>query len=251
MIRTDGNLGSAPRHLTKSPFSSIQYKTLTVDQMSKEEKLLVLAKVKTLATGKQAAQAIGDGWTYSPVDMQGRVGILKRNGVEVALFIQRQLSTMERGVGDPVPESILTEPDEAWQRFDLMGPSAKRANFFLKREIDDKTEKIDLLTRQADNLQKLVDQAESAVARKQTSIEHLNVRISKLAQLVSPDDKIIVRTPGFKYVTEKQAKTLRKALAEKEKRKAKAKAKAAADEAARQKAEDAAKKKKKAKARKP
>lgn len=244
MVRTDGNLAGAPRHLARSPFSSLQYLVLTLDQLSKSDKELVRAKVKALTTGEEAIASVGDGWQYWLMDEQGRVGVLVYKGVEVAVFYKRQTTIMERSTGDPTPESLV-EPTDVWQRLDLLGPSARKANYFIKQSTEKRDEQIQLLEKEVQNQTNLADHYERLADRRLASIESLNKRVEKLCRRIWPDDKIIVRMSKYRYMTEKQAKEVRKKLALAAAKKAKRLAKMKAAEEAREKAEAKKTKKKK------
>lgn len=186
-----------------------QFAVLTIDRIPKEAKEVVRAKLKTLTTGREAEAIIGDGWTYEILDRLGRIGVLKWKGVEVALFLKRQMVTEQPAPGDPIPEVVVKEPADLWQRLDIIGPSAKQANFFIKREVDTLREQSGILNARVENLQQLSDGFEMAAGRKQSEIEQLQDTIKKLRLQLSPKDQIIVKKEGFRYLTPEQAKKAR------------------------------------------
>jgi len=186
---------------------------LAIDRIPKEEKEMVRAKVKTLATGSEAERIIGDGWTYEILDKLGRVGVLKRKGVEVALFLKRQVVVEQPAPGDPIPEEAIKDTQDQWQRLDVLGPSAKQSNFFIKRTVESLNEKVGILNARTENLQQLADNFEIEAGHKQTAIEDLQNVIKKLRVQLSPKDQIIVKKKGFRYLTEVQAKQMRAAAA--------------------------------------
>ena len=159
------------------------YPVLMIDRITKEEKEKIRAAVKPLTTDREAQKLIGqNGWSYQTLDQSGRVGVLKYRGVEVALFLKRQMTEERPGVGDPLPERILQDPANLWQRLDIMGPSAKQANMFIKNKIDRLTEKETLLESRCENLQRLVDSLETTVSKQQALIEDLKKRGGKCGE---------------------------------------------------------------------
>lgn len=127
----------------------VKHRVLIVELFLERQKAVlekVKAVVKTLTTGDSAREfATRDTyerrlinqeaeWRYDILDMnRGKAGVLKYHGVEVALYYKREITEVMPGVGEKPPEHPLVDPEDAWQRLDLLGPSAKRANIVLKR----------------------------------------------------------------------------------------------------------------------
>lgn len=224
------------------------FPVLAIDKLSKEDKEVVRATTKTLTTAREASGLVGqNGWTYENLDNRGRVGVLKNKGVEVALFFERQMIMEQPAPGDPLPERVLEDPVNLFQRLDIIGPSAKQANLFIKREVEQAKEKVELLENRVQNLQALADEFESQVHRKQQAIEGLNDRIAKIYQKHLPDDRIVAMVPGYKYMTAAKAKEAKAKLVRAAKAKAAKLARAKAKEAAEEAAKQAKKKTKKGK----
>lgn len=100
--------------------------------MSAVDKDMVLATLKTITTGA-AAQTLPDGinkWACI-VSHDKRSLVLSYKGIEVSLFYHRQLTPVTLQPGDRHPEGVMQDPSEAWQRFDLVGKSAKQKNIVL------------------------------------------------------------------------------------------------------------------------
>jgi len=190
-----------------------QFTVLAIDRIPKEQKEMVRAKVKTLTSGREAEAIVGNGWTYEILDKLGRVGVLKFNGIEVALFLKRQVVTEQPAPGDPIPEEAIKDAYDQWQRLEVLGPSAKAANFFIKRNTEALSEQVGILNARVENLQQLADGFEIEAGHKQTAVEDLQKVIARLRLQLSPKDQIIVKKPGFKYLTEAQAKKVRAAAA--------------------------------------
>lgn len=119
-----------------------EYSSLTVSEMKSEDRNFALKKIAKINTGIEAKSfAVKEGytslgiptgpeagkWTYSDIDLHGRVGILKYKGIEIALFIHRQLSPHRITPDTPISEMKLKNPDDAWMKLDLTGLSARQA----------------------------------------------------------------------------------------------------------------------------
>lgn len=118
----------------------IKYTELTSSHLSKVDREHVTAILAGLYSGtktKEWVQTLAHErtkagqpslWFYTIMDMMGgRVGLLKFKGIEVALFFKRQTTELVMQPGSPLPEHPIEDPDDVWQRLDLMGPSARRS----------------------------------------------------------------------------------------------------------------------------
>lgn len=140
--------------------TKIKYKVLSISQLSKAWIQTIKATVKTVITGDAAKdfvyntardlalQGLKSDWAYKVIDNLGHVGVLEYRGIQVALFFKRQVSEIMPVVGEKPPENPITDPDEVWQRLDILGSSAKKANVVLKNYHDQLEEDIAFLERQ-------------------------------------------------------------------------------------------------------
>jgi hypothetical protein len=168
---------------------SARYNSLTILEMSKTDLDYALKTIikKEITTGDRAKQfALKDldkierphqsDWSYQMIDLHGRVGILKYKGIEIALFIKRQLSP-HRITGDtPLSEKRLNNPDDAWMRLDLSGLSARQSKRPTLDYIRKLEEKIERLTYKNETLAAIVDQQGAKInryeKRKRTAKKH-------------------------------------------------------------------------------
>lgn len=121
--------------------TKLKYQVLTGYQIPKKDLERVRAFIKPLVNGDEAYKAVVEyakkldsdvlcgEWTW--VSPTPRIGILLFRGIEVALFFKRQVSELAPGLGEKPPEGEIKDPDDVWQRLDLLGPSAKKANLVL------------------------------------------------------------------------------------------------------------------------
>src|ERR1035437_978991 len=97
----------------------IRYRVLLVEQLSQADKLIISAKVSMMYSGPEAEmysfrrtckqhdeeksiKFVNENWQYEVLDRMGRVVALKYKGVEVALFVKRQLTEVEPVFDDPI-----------------------------------------------------------------------------------------------------------------------------------------------------
>lgn len=145
------------------------FPVLAVDQLTKEMKDIIEAVVKTITTGDEAEQFIHTpqpmaqglkghemGWSYVKLDRVGDCGVLRFHGTCVALFYKRQVNQVYPQPGDPVPENTIAEPADAWQRFSLIGASARQANRYIKQHVEETQELKGLLQQRVDILEERV-----------------------------------------------------------------------------------------------
>src|SRR6266700_1002799 len=98
------------------------YKVLQADMISGAEKERVASIASYVRTGDEAHKLAGhDGFAYRGLDIRGRCGVVTYRGKEVALLFKREITEIEPGPSDPVPERTLNEPAEAWIQINLLG----------------------------------------------------------------------------------------------------------------------------------
>src|SRR5580692_6222054 len=130
-------------------WDKLRYSVLTLTQLSEADKALILGTLKTVNSAAHAMtlpqilhrdgnlknnkmeNLVMNGWACNCIDQLGKCYVLSFRGIEVALFYKRQLTTIKLNPGDKQPEGVTQDPEEAWQRLDLLGQSAKRANLVL------------------------------------------------------------------------------------------------------------------------
>jgi hypothetical protein len=139
---------------------------------------LILATMKTITTGPQAMTLPDgvNGWAYKVFkESSDRNGVLLYKGFEVAVFYKRQLTEVKLEPGDRYPEGVLQDPEDAWQRLDLLGSSAKKANVVLTNYHRRLEEENKLLTGRVKTLDDLNDNLEK-------EIKHLKEKQQRIAE---------------------------------------------------------------------
>lgn len=202
-------------------YDKVRHTVLTIAQLSDDMKDSIQAALKAITTGAEAkTMPLQPGWSCSVLDMRGRVLALSYHGIEVALFFQRQLTEIEPQPGQRIPEGVLQDPQEAWMRLDIFGPSAKRANIVMKHMFEQQKEEIKLKNERIETLEQLVDSVagqqkaeitklEIALDKAQTTIGVLKDRIREMNRV--PDrpkkkKKATVKVKSKKAVPKKRAK---------------------------------------------
>lgn len=154
----------------------VKYKVLTIDHLPKAAMELIRATVKTLVSGDSArdfahkdarlfaTKNLQTDWAYTSLDVKGRIGVLRYRGIEVAMFFKREITEIEPGSGEKPPECQITDPVDLWQRLDIFGPSAKRANVVLTNKHQDLEEENGILKQEIDLLQVKFDKQETKLA---------------------------------------------------------------------------------------
>jgi hypothetical protein len=122
----------------------IRYRVLLCEQLSRADKLTIAAKVSMMYSGPEAEmhafrktkdfKFVNENWQYEILDHMGRVVALKYKGVEVAVFVKRQITEVEPVFDDPIPEGVIKDPQDAWVRLDLLGVSARKASSLVGRQ---------------------------------------------------------------------------------------------------------------------
>ena len=150
---------------------AIEYKSLTFLDMTERDRYYAVKTVekKKITTGELAHSFVisenvkhpFNGWTYEKVDLHGRIGILKFKGVEIFLFIQRQLTKKRIDKDNPFSVRKLTNNDDAWMRLDLTGMSANQVRKPLVEDNRRLEAKVESLTHQLEVKNAIVEQYES------------------------------------------------------------------------------------------
>lgn len=165
-----------------------KYKVLTHEGISQRDKNNITAAVALLFTGKEAETfAQGEqqnGWSFVWHDLQGRVGILRYKGIEVALFINRQITEWESGQFDPTPDGILTDPIDSWARMDLLGPSARQVRRVVANQKKQMEDELKLQKDAATAAEALADAAEREAKSLKLKVDDLNQQLAKWKQKV-------------------------------------------------------------------
>lgn len=137
-------------------YDKIRYTVLTASQMSTERAEMVTSTLKTITTGPQAMTLPEiPGWACTAVGMGSKVFIVSYLGIEVALFFKRQLTEIIPEPGEKIPEGVLQDPKEAWQRLDLLGRSAEKSNFVLtqtQRRLEESNKLLESRVKDLDDL---------------------------------------------------------------------------------------------------
>lgn len=155
-----------------------RYDSLTILEMNKDDlnKAIKTIIKKEITTGDRAKKFCKheleklegtkgiNYWSYCDIDLHGRVGILKYHGIEIALFIKRQLSPHRIGPETPVSELKLNTADDAWMKLDLSGLSARQS----------KKPTLDLIRKLEHQVEKLQYKNESLVAINEQQSSRLN-----------------------------------------------------------------------------
>lgn len=161
-------------------WDKLRYTVLTHTQMSRADKELVTGTIKTITTAAQAMTLPNiPGWACIRLDMHGRVFVLAYHGMEVCLFFKRQLTEIKLEAGDRFPEGVLQEPEDSWQRLDLMGQSAKKANFVLTTSLKQLEDENKQLNTRIKVLEELNDKLETTVEQKEEARAAIAKRLPK------------------------------------------------------------------------
>src|SRR6267142_6127451 len=154
----------------------MEYRTLTILEMAEKDRNVALKQTIKIFTGDQAKAFVfnqketydkvegnktTDPWQYSDLDLHGRVGVLKYKGIEVAIFVQRQMTKRRINPEHPVSELKLKDPEDAWMRLDLFGLSAKQLRRPTLNLVRDLEKRVDFLEKKNNTLQAIVEQYEA------------------------------------------------------------------------------------------
>lgn len=179
------NPHSAVRYHHGFVYDPVRYTVLTGSQMSEDRVEMVTSALKTVTSGPQAMTLPEKpGWRCLQIGVDGRVYLIEYCGIEVALFFKRQLTEIVPGAGDKVPEGVLQDPIEAWQRLDLLGRSAEKQHFVLaqsQRRLEDSNK---LLGVRVQNLDALYDDAQRTIIEKQAAMDGLEATIRELKKQI-------------------------------------------------------------------
>jgi hypothetical protein len=171
-------------------YDALKYTTLTCTSMSETVKTYVESVLKTITTGAEVKtlpnrqiDGVTNGWRVTVLDMMGRVILVTYLGIECALYYKRQLTEIKLLPGDKHPEGVLKDPNDAWQRLDLLGRSAKQQNIVLT------------------NLHNRLKEENSVLKNRISTLEALN---AELESLVRQKDEL------HAYLTEHEKSSIRK-----------------------------------------
>lgn len=165
-------------------YDQLRYTVLTVSQMSEQDKHMVQASLKTITTGPEA-MVLPDGvngWACVTLDLRGRAFLLSYKGIEVALFYKRQLTEIKLEPGDRFPEGVCQDPNEAWQRLDIIGLSAKKANLVITTQHKRIENENKILSSRTSTQQELIDALEK-------ENKHLKESKDRLAKVITELNK--------------------------------------------------------------
>lgn len=201
----------------------IKYPMLTIDQLDRNKKDAIRAVIKALTTADEAYELVFEnkgyeqGWQLEPINYNGRtIGILKRYGVEVAVFWPRQVTEVEPQPGEQPPEFELKIIGDLWQRLDILGPSARQANYFIKRRQDELEETKRLLEGRVFALQQQVDLLETELLHANEKLERKKPKAKE-----KPDKKKIEFAKRFQAARKKAEAKVQATLKKKSKKKKK------------------------------
>ena len=130
----------------------IEYPILLAGTLSARDRAQLTADAAFLLTGEQAQQLASNEnlWQYFVLDERGNIGVLKYRGVDVFVFFKRQVTRVRPAPVDPVPEAILDDPEDAWVRLELLGPSSRQVNARLRSRQQVNEEELQLLRTEVD-----------------------------------------------------------------------------------------------------
>lgn len=114
-------------------YDALRHTVLTCSKINPFDREFVESKLKLLTNGAVIANLPDgkNGWECRILDAMGRCILVSYRGFECAIYYKRQLTEIKLLPGDTFPESVLKDPNDAWQRLDLLGKSAKQANVVL------------------------------------------------------------------------------------------------------------------------
>ena len=200
-------------------YEPIRYTVLTASQMTSERVEMATSALKTVTTGPQAMTLPEKpGWACTQVGHGGRIYIVAYLGIEVCVFFKRQLTEIIPEPGEKVPEGVLQDPKEAWQRLDLLGRSAEKSNFVLTQTMRRLEETNRLLASSAKDVDDLNDALQHKIGHLTQDVRTLqseNATLEKhVRQLTSAKQKSSRSVAGIcssvrnkhPHVTSKQRK---------------------------------------------
>lgn len=179
-------------------FDPLRFTVLTASQLSDSDKETIRATMLMTVSGPEAMTLPGKGnyWACEQISNGYRQTlVLKFKGIEVALFYKRQLTVIEPQSESPGyhPEGVLQDPVEAWQRLDLLGPSAKKQNSVLKSLHDRLAEENRLLAARVESLDAIASISDTNIVGLQKQVEGLQTRIKALT---TPKPPVTAQTTG-------------------------------------------------------
>jgi len=125
----------------------------------------------------KSGQVVNEDWQFECLDRLGRVVVMKYHGIEVALFMKRQITEVEPLPCDPLPEGIIKDPRDAWVRIDLLGASARQVCSRVGREKRELQEQLELTEKQLAIKKQLLDEAEIALRKVRQRVDVLEAEL--------------------------------------------------------------------------
>jgi hypothetical protein len=166
-------------------YDKLRHTVLTTAQMSKTDRAFVEATLKTITTGPEAMtlpqmkvvehedgsqEEVVNNWSCTEIGDRGKVYVVSYHGIEVALFFKRQLTEVKLDPGDRQPEGVMQDPSEAWQRLDILGQSAKKANFVLTTTLKRLDEENKFLKKRISTLEELNGRLETEAHKRENKV---------------------------------------------------------------------------------
>src|ERR1035437_7525589 len=166
----------------KGAYDPLKHTVLTCSRISEFDRTQMEAVLKPIITGPQVMNLPNgvNGWNCCVQDMMGRVLLISYRGIECTLFFKRQLTEIKLQPGDRFPEGVLKDPDDAWQRLDLLGKSAKQSNVILTNLHVRLEEENKLLQDRVDTLNKLYGVIETKLLNAEELMSHFTFNEKKL-----------------------------------------------------------------------
>lgn len=156
-------------------YEPVRHTVLTASQLPPDKVEMIAAVLKTVTNGPQALTLPDghSGWSTTEIGHLGKIYLVAYCGIEVALFFKRQLTEIIPEPGEKIPEGVLQDPLEAWQRLDLMGRSAEKSNYVLTSSQRRLEEMNKLLTENNKELEELNDQLEERLSKEAREVARL------------------------------------------------------------------------------
>jgi hypothetical protein len=173
-------------------YDALRYTVLTCTTISNIDREFIEAKLKTITNGAQAKNLPDgkNGWNCFVLDPMGRALLISYRGIECAVFYKRQLTENKLQPGDRFPESVLKDPQDAWQRLDLLGKSAKQANIIITNKQNTLEEENHSLTNRVNTLEQLNGILETKVFKADDAMSWLTpVELGKIRKRIRKNEK--------------------------------------------------------------
>lgn len=203
-------------------YDSLKHTVLTCTKLNIFDREFIEARLKTIATGVEVMNLPDgkNGWECRVLDAMGRCILVAYKGFEAALFYKRQLTEIKLLPGDTFPESVLKDPNDAWQRLDLLGKSAKQSNVILTNQHSQLTDQNKILLERVKTLEELNGVLETKAHKADDLMSWLTpVEIRKINKRVRKNEK------RQAFLLQKKKERIAKELAKKKRKRGKRKKK--------------------------